>query len=75
MRLDEGLGDGETEAGAGVVVPAGEQPEDLVAPTRIDARSVIGHGKLDHARRDGRGADQDRGNRGDSQKAREARPL
>jgi hypothetical protein len=30
MGFDEGLGDGQAEAGAGVAFPTGEQPEDLV---------------------------------------------
>src|ERR1019366_7736980 len=60
VRFDEGLGDGEPEPGAGIVVSAGEQLEALISSLGADARAVIGDRYLDAGLGGESGANRDR---------------
>src|SRR5258708_32350577 len=53
MRLDEGLRDGETQPGAGIAGPAGEQLEDLAAAPWADTATPGGDRPPDPLRRGG----------------------
>src|SRR5258708_7951463 len=59
MRLDEGLGDGQTQPGAGVARAAGEELEDLAAALWADTGTAVGDRHLDHLRATERAADRD----------------
>src|SRR6516164_6680025 len=61
VGLDERLGDGQAEARAGVVGPAREQREDLVASAGADAGALISNRDLDRVRFAALGADRNGG--------------
>ena len=49
VRLDEGLGDGQAEAGPATTAVLAEHLEDAFTVLRRDAGTVVGHRDLDRA--------------------------